>query len=61
MSIPAASMRRLMWERVPVAGVAPSLRATSRSDEEEVAASAMAASGYLRHGLRFAKWLVSSP
>ncbi|MFJ8350214.1 hypothetical protein ACIQ9J_28375 [Streptomyces sp. NPDC094153] len=54
-SIAAALIRRQMWDSVPVAGVAPSLRATSRSEDEEAAASAMAASGYLRHGLRLTK------
>lgn len=44
-----------------MAGVAPSFKATSLSDDDEAAASAMASSGYLRHGLRLTKWLVSSP
>lgn len=50
-----------MWDRVPVAGVAPSFRATFRSEDDDAAASAMAASGYLRQGLRLVKWLVSNP
>src|SRR3954452_15187131 len=54
-------MRRLVCDSVTVAGGAPRFSATSRSEDDEAAASVMAESGYLRHGLRLTKWLVSSP